>query len=413
MGLLCAHAASAVALAAVAPAAAAVQGRDPGVPVRVESVDRFGRGTPETTLLTAWQVEGPVVASGPVADWMRVEFPPAEDRPEDTAAQAAPPPAPWSLELVGGGHLRGRPLEGDADHIQWQIGAGSDSLVVSVDLLWVRGLARGRLPAAPREQDLLVLRTPSGGRDPRPGWLVDLDGSGLHFEGAAGPQHILWRRVEALRLLEEEVDADAANAATSLLVLDDGSFLPWTPTGLDLRRGEMRGRLPWGGVIAVPMARVLALVRHGGPFQDLAAAAPASVEYPPAQVLDWSPRRGRSVMGRLLRVAGAVHPLGYGVKAPSELVFAVADKSLFTARVGVDDESAAQRLPQALVFEVWLDDDLLGQSKAVSLGEAAAPLRIEVPRGGNLRLRVVSPSADEGAGAHGDWLSPRVWPRRK
>lgn len=393
--------------AAPAPRGAALPGApgpaqrdDAGPLVRVTTAAAFGQEAPHATRLTGWDEAGPRLADGAIAeDWLRLDFP-------VHARTSVDPAGAWRLELRDGTRLTGTPRGGNADRLDWAWGRRDELLLIPVDLLAVRGFARERLPWVDDEQasDTLVLITPAG-NDRRNGWLDGLNADGVVFaEGERVDAHP-WERVAAVRLLEEA--AEPLVTPTVTLALRDGSFLPLAPEALD--EDGLRGRLPWGTPLTVPLRSLHAIQRRAGPFVDLVDRPADAVTHPVSEVLDWAPRRDRAVSGRPLRVAEQERTHGLGVRAPTTLAWELASGGLFTARVGVDDAVALHRRPAPLRFEVRLDGEVLASSAPVRFGEEPQPLRVEVPRAGLLELVCVSTGGPQASGRHGNWLEPRVW----
>ena len=320
---------------------------------------------------------------------------------------AAPPPTgTWTLRLAADQWLPGAPAGGDADFLTWRHSA---EWVLSVDLLWVAQLGLVAPPAAVFEQDRLWLGTHGGGLDLRRGWFERADEAGLHFAGEAGSRVFPWAEVQALQLVAEQV---TARADRHWLVLHGGGRLRGQVLGLE--DGRLRWRTAWGPESWVPLS-VVAAVRNRAPAlrllgeeEPLRAAARSGAEA--ATVIDWSPKRGRSVEGRPLRVAGAEYATGFGTAAPSELVFQVAEPCRFHAKVGVDDETVGFRLRRPVRFRVLLGARELAVATAEP-GAPAATLETWIPAAGELRLLSESLDAVQ-AGAHGDWLDPVLLPGR-
>ena len=219
------------------------------------------------------------------------------------------PPAPWTLELVNGSLLPGAPGLGDGDRGSWRLPNG---VALDFDTLWLRRAGR-RLPVLQVEdKDLLWLRTPGGEADRLRGWLLAWNPGGAVFEGPAGEAEYPWERVQALEVLAEAPPARTGEGWAWLCFRGGGSFLARPLDGAADR--PLRAETPWGTVVDLPWTSLSALYPAAGeefldqPWQVLAS--------PASEVLDWSPKRGRSVEGRALKVAGVVFPDGLGLRAP-------------------------------------------------------------------------------------------------
>ena len=170
--------------------------------------------------------------------------------------------------------------------------------------------------------------------------------------------------------------------------------------------------LPWGNGWNLPLSAVTRIRRRAALVELAAPKADGSlnwevVESPEAGVIDWSPKPGRSVEGRPLRLADVVYPQGVGVHAPAELAQAMESGGLLYAKVGLDDEVRGFRVRQPVVFEVWLDRELLHRTPPQASGSKPLTLLVEVPKAGRLRLRAVA-SERSSLGAHADWAE-LVW----
>ncbi|MBN2449976.1 MAG: sulfatase-like hydrolase/transferase [Lentisphaeria bacterium] len=119
------------------------------------------------------------------------------------------------------------------------------------------------------------------------------------------------------------------------------------------------------------------------------------------------PKRDRSIRGEPLKIGGKIYARGYGVHAPSELVFALKpDFERFVACVGPDDER-----PGSMVFQVLLD------GREVASSPLLTPRRhhgfdIPIPPGSReIRLRVTDGGNGSGSD-HGDWVDAGFLLRR-
>lgn len=380
-----------LALLAQRPAASPAEGHPPASPALL-LLTSMGE---QDARLAGWGPAGPVLdGMATPADWLEIRFPGA---PAVPAVPAAAAPAAWEVELAHGVCLPGTPIGGDERHAFWRLPSG---LELRFDSLWLRRLGAGGLRRpAPADQDLLWLRGPEGGVDRRSGWMVGWRDTGLDFEDQSGAHVHPWGRVLALQLVQEEVPEWDGGV---WIVLQQGGHLLARVESLE--SGQLRLAVPWGDAWTVPLAQVAALRRRGAPLEALAERAPLRSRGPDGPVLDWSPRLGRSVEGRALRVAGMEFATGFGTHAPAEVVVAVPGPGRFAARVGVDDETLAFRSRAVVRFRVLWGDEELAQAQAAA-GQAPQFLRAEVPGAGELRL-LCEPLEEVAAGAHGDWLDP-------
>ncbi|WP_245556458.1 NPCBM/NEW2 domain-containing protein [Deinococcus aquatilis] len=108
--------------------------------------------------------------------------------------------------------------------------------------------------------------------------------------------------------------------------------------------------------------------------------------------------------GRTLSLGGQTYGRGYGVHAPSSLVFSVGEQcQTFSADVGVDDEVSGG----SVTFQVWADGQLLADSGLLRGTDAARRLTANVA--GKKQLKLVVTSAGDGPSQdHADWAAPTL-----
>lgn len=343
-----------------------------------------------------WSSEGPRRAEPPLhGPWLALEF---------TAPVQTPAGGAWTLELAGGGVLRGEPgpeLPGSAAPA-WRL-ACRGAPPFAFDSLWLRGLGRGAAPPADplATEDRLWLLRPGGVLDLQRGWLLDWTAAGPEFQSAAGERVHPWQEVQALRVLDEDVDEPQG---TVWLFLADGSTLAARVLGQDPRGAEgadWRVEFPWGARTTLPADSVLRVRRRSG-VEEWGRADWEVRGQPRAGELDWTPKRGRSVEGRALRLGGRTWPDGWGVKAPSELARRAPGAGTLLLTVGADDRVAEFRQPQPIVFRVLLDDEELASTPPLTVADGPRTLLVAVPRAGLLRLIAQTPTPLT-QGAHADW----------
>lgn len=372
-----------------------------GPVARVTTLANYEAKEPPLRQLVDWGAAGPIQKDGTaIEDWVQVHFPLAEPLRERAKGPI------WTVHLVDGSRLRGRPLGGDPDRLDLVWGIGADQLVIPIDLLAVRGMGKPRLPVLVEEQeeDVVELATPNG-RDLRRGWLEEMGKDGLRFSVGDRVEEHSWERIESLALLAEEA-AEALPGQVRLRLVD-GSDLPFVPEKMEER--EWLGRLPWGGRLRVPLHRIVAVDRMSGPFKALHEIESMQAEYPQARVLDWSPRRNVNLHGAPIQIGDTTYPLGIAVRAPTTLRFPRVQAGVLTIGVGVDDLVRSHREPQPLVFEVLLDGQRIGETVRCSNDDGLVPLRLLLPHAGELTLRCTSAGDEDASGRHGAWVAPRLW----
>jgi hypothetical protein len=340
-----------------------------------------------------WQEGRPVVARRAAAPgWLGLDLLPQP---------AAPADGPWRLELAEGLLLPGSPGLGREDAGSWRLPGGQ---ALDFDSLWLRRVGRPLPAREAEEKDVLWLSTPGGAPDRLRGWLLQWRATGLVFEGPAGEAEYAWDRISGLEVLAEPPPA-RRGGGWCWVVLDGGGFLLLRPRDGGPDR-PLLAEPPWGGTVELPWSAVAAVYPERS---GLLAAAWRTAEAPATEVVDWSPKRGRSVEGRPLRCAGREYPDGWGVRVPTVIEVEVDGPGVFRSWVGVDDEVAAYRNPRPVRFSVELDGEPLAQSPPLRVGQEAHLLEVEVPRAGTLRL-VARPEGPLPFGGHADWLLPRFDP---
>jgi NPCBM/NEW2 domain-containing protein len=391
----------------------AVTNPDPNRPiVELITLNNFSLQAPQSVRLLGWKLGLPLLDPAQAAqEWMQIRFQPAvrglKTPKISSTSGGSRLESGWQLELIDGGRLLGRPGGGDADQIHWNLGQGSQLHLLPIDLLAVRGFTRGRLPETDQlEQDLLVLRTASGGMDRRYGWLESVGADGLSFAEGDLATHFDWERIHAVRLLEEPPEV-MPDRATTLMVLHDGSYLALRPERID--KGMLIAGTSWGATYSLPLSWMERLDRLGGPFLDLRSLPDREQSFPAARILDWRPRLDRTIEGRRMHTAQVLQPYGYGVKAPSRLSWALSGSGIFTAWVGVDDEVSGHRDPSPLVFRILVDGREIADSGPIAYGSPVRAMRVNLPATGKLELVCESVGGKLAGGGHGSWIMPRIW----
>ena len=191
------------------------------------------------------------------------------------------------------------------------------------------------------------------------------------------------------------------------MILKGGGRLPGRPRSLS--SGVLVADLPWHDGWRLPLNAVASMRRRGAPLVDLAERKPDSMIGPLSEALDWTPRAGRSVEGRPLRVNGREFATGFGTRVPAEIRFENIGPGRFLCRVGVDDEVRAFRNPQPVRFRVLLDGEEIARSGDLQAGDATQEISVVLTQAGTLVL--VSEPADRlPFGGHADWLDPVFLP---
>lgn len=107
--------------------------------------------------------------------------------------------------------------------------------------------------------------------------------------------------------------------------------------------------------------------------------------------------------GHPLKIRGKAYAQGFGVHAPSSLVFKLNGKyKTFNSDVGIDDETNGDG---SVVFQVWGDGKKLYDSGTLTGTSAVKTVNVDVTGVQVLKLVVVSPTSDYN-NDHADWANP-------
>ena len=112
--------------------------------------------------------------------------------------------------------------------------------------------------------------------------------------------------------------------------------------------------------------------------------------------------------GKPLTLGGIVYEKGFGVHAPSEMVYSLKAQGAvcnrFTASVGIDDEVGDKG---SAVFQVFVDGESVYESPVLNGSSDTA--QIDVPISGQQELRLVVTDAGDGKEYdHADWIDPKL-----
>jgi NPCBM/NEW2 domain len=140
--------------------------------------------------------------------------------------------------------------------------------------------------------------------------------------------------------------------------------------------------------------------KGGRPFVWLSELEPASVQQYGTLRFD------KSFDLSPLILQGQSYPNGLGTHAPSEIRFDLrGEYESFESDVGLDDSQLGGI--GTIVFEVWVDEKKVYESKVMRAGDAPDTVKIDVS--GALRLRLVVTDAGDGNHCdHGDWAGARL-----
>lgn len=347
-------------------------------------------GPMQATLL-GWQDGIPVASSdASLESWWSVDFPNATSKVEG-----------WSLSLSDGAWLPGRPLKG-ATAPTWKLAGLPEVDALEIDTLWLQAFGRTRLPEVEEDRDQLWALTSSGGLDRLRGYLLAWTPEGISFETSAKERLVEWEKVDGLAVLPESVPQQTQAVWIQLV---NGGVL--SAQILSAEESVLRLKLPWGTLWDLPFSAVRRIRQRSG-VEEWALQTWDVLEMPKAEALDWTPRVGKSVQGRPLRLQGQqVFAQGIGVKGKTVLSKTATTAGTLFLNVGVDQEVENFRSPQPVIFEVLLDGELLVTSEVKQVGDAAQALLVAVPRPGIIQL-LARPVNTLPFGAHADWCDI-VW----
>lgn len=342
--------------------------------------------------LISWSAAGPKLENQESGqDWLVVDF----LNPGKTADA-------WTMQLNDGSWLPGQPAPLLGDKPAWQLVALPELAPLPLDTLWLKSFGKERHPVAENDQDQLWVNTTAGGIDRQRGYLLEWGEKGLLFETSAGEREFAWNRILGLGLLEEQME----KAKDSVWIqLANGGVLAAQILSLD--KGIFDLQLAWGDHWKLPVTAVQR-VRRRSNVEEWASAEFWQVESSPAsKVIDWSPRFGKSVEGRPMRLGSSVFAQGIGVMVPTTLSRAVEQPGLLLLTVGVDKEVEFFRNPQPVVFEVWLNDEKLSSSGPRLFSDPPMVLKVPLTEAGELKL-IARPAGALPFGGHADFADV-VW----
>jgi len=176
---------------------------------------------------------------------------------------------------------------------------------------------------------------------------------------------------------------------------------------VSLKDGVFDLQFAWGDHWNLPLTAVQRVRRRGQVEEWATPDSWQVVSSPASEVIDWSPRFGKSVEGRPLRLDSSVFAQGIGVKVPSTLQRTIEEPGLLLLTVGVDREVEYFRNPQPVIFEVWLGDEKLTSSGPRSFSDPPMVLKVPIMEAGELKL-FARPAGAIPFGGHADFADV-VW----
>lgn len=354
----------------------------------------LGAASDASGKLSGWAEGGPVLQSGfSTSDWLLVDF-----------HQAGQPAAAGALQLNDGAWLPGTPTPQLGESPAWTLADLPGVAPLPLNTLWVQSFGSDRHPQVLADKDHLWVRTSNGSVDQQRGYLLEWGAKGLVFETASGAREFDWSRVLGLGLLPEQTPPQ--HQAVWIQLTNGGVLSAHVVAFLD---NHFELELAWGQHWSLPVFAVQRMRRRFDVEELGFADAWQVLTSPASQALDWSPRFGKSVEGRPLRLGTSVYAQGIGVKATTELQREVPQAGLLLLTVGVDREVEYFRDPQPVVFEVWFEQTLLISSGPRHFQDPPLVLKVAVPKAGTLRL-LAKPAGVLPFAAHADFVDV-VWLR--
>ncbi|MEN6581594.1 MAG: NPCBM/NEW2 domain-containing protein [Armatimonadota bacterium] len=122
---------------------------------------------------------------------------------------------------------------------------------------------------------------------------------------------------------------------------------------------------------------------------------------------EWgSPKAGRSVENKQIRIGGKQFDYGLGTHAESGLIINLKGSAVrFEAFVGVDDELAPEG---SVTFEIWVDDKLAASTGVMKSGDKPLPISVDLT-GASTILLMVTGGENGINGDHADWADAKIF----
>ncbi|MDO8630909.1 MAG: NPCBM/NEW2 domain-containing protein, partial [Phycisphaerales bacterium] len=372
--------------------AGAVLAADPGVEVRVRTVEP----DPVVGRLTALSLQsGAVLQSGDdkrqIATRDVISMEVFDAYRESTPDDSDDPPVGRDGAFVGlanGDRIKGRIGRSAADVLALDT-PDLGNLTLPLEQVARIRFAQAAMPAYAEsvrwferplasEDDRLLLTNGDVVR----GFVTAIDHEGVTIDNGSAKNTIPLRLVVAARLIHPQPAPPQGLYAVA--AFRDGSRI--TFTSLEWVNREIEARSAGGARLEFDAGRVSRLDLLGGRWEWLSSQSPASYEHTPMLALDWEYRPDRNVMGGPLTVAGETFKRGIGVHSRSSLIFEIRGeyRELVTS-FGMDDDSG----PAADVTVAILVDGQKRFEKAhIRSGMLHGPVRLDVAKAGRLELIV-------------------------
>jgi hypothetical protein len=259
--------------------------------------------------------------------------------------------------------------------VLWQAAPDGDS---RPDLL-LRKLARGR-----RARDLLLLRN----GDRLEGTLLGMDRDNFRLETEGKKTVTVGRsRVAALAFNTELLSRARPRGVYAQLVLTTGCRLVLASARVIDNGRTLRGKLPTGGSVDLPLAKVVALDYRQGCAVYLSDLKQTSYKHTPYSLLKWPYVTDGSVADRDLRLGGSTYDKGLGMHSRSLLTYDLKKGYWrFEALVGLDADTGRRGRARVKVLLDGKSADI-GWKKELTAKDG--PRRISLDVRGKRQLTLV------------------------
>jgi len=365
---------------------------DPGVEVRVRTVD------PEITAgrLTALSLRSAaVITCGdekrqiPARDIISIEV---SDVPREPTLGEVDDPLPGRdgvfVELANGDRVKGR-LARDADDAIVLETPDLGNLTVPLEQIALIRFPQAASPAyveslrwfekAPASEDDRVLLTNG---DILRGFITAIDREGVTIDGSSAKNTIPLRLAVGARLVHPLTAA--LQGLYAVASFRDGSRI--TFVSLEWTNREIQAVSVGGANLMFDAGRVSRINIFGGRWEWLSGQTPVSYEHTPMLALDWEYAKDRAVAGGRLTVAGESFERGIGVHSRSSLTFELKGACReFVTSFGMDDDSG----PAAdVTVAILVEGQKRFEKTHVRPGVLQGPVRLDVAKADRLELIV-------------------------
>jgi hypothetical protein len=328
-------------------------------------------------------------------------------RQKGLAMPAHPGPNRGQILLANGSRLAGRLLAIADDRLQLRPSVDGDKAdaaimhlpVSAVSVVWLatpQGIAQPRswlrqLLRDRRAGDVVWLRN----GDRLEGTLLGMSDRGFRIRTEGNQQlQLLVSKVAVVAFNTELVSRARPKGIHGHLVLANGSRLLLASARLTAGSRTLKGQLPTGADLDVPVDQIVALDIRNGCAVELSDLKPSRYEHTSWSAgLSWPYGVDSSAAGGELRLADGTYDKGLGMHSKSRLSFSLGGNyRAFDALVGLDDGDDGVGRRGRPIIQVLLDDKpaiLADRADAVELSWRDGPRRIRVDVADKQKLTLV------------------------